>query len=230
MKVRGQLLSPAALHHDDVWRSGGIAPAFLSPALDEGERSASLPGRFTPEERAPDTCCIGVWVDLSRFDAVEKRKSLAPAGNRSPAVKPISSLYLLQLGERVKSVRGSPSGCWGRYPHIDALVNGFLRKELPGLQLELLHPCGPDVVVTPITRTSYVWTTVVHSFQIHIFILLQLLGLLQTFKYCCWFRGRVKSYFTTGGLPPISSSWRHALWDPRPVFFFNWTLAVIVLM
>jgi hypothetical protein len=28
-----------------------------------------------------------------------------------------------------------------------------------------------------------------------------------------------QSYFTTGDLPPISSSWRQALWDPRPEFF-----------
>jgi hypothetical protein len=40
-----------------------------------------------------------------------------------------------------------------------------------------------------------------------------------------------QSYFTTGGLPPIISSWRQAPWDPRPeIYFFNWTLAVIVLM
>jgi hypothetical protein len=26
-----------------------------------------------------------------------------------------------------------------------------------------------------------------------------------------------QSYFTTGGLPPISSSWRQAPWDPRPL-------------
>jgi hypothetical protein len=33
---------------------------------------------------------------------------------------------------------------------------------------------------------------------------------------------RVKvSYFTTGGLPPISPSWRQAPWDSRPVFFFQ---------
>jgi hypothetical protein len=33
----------------------------------------------------------------------------------------------------------------------------------------------------------------------------------------------------TGGLLPISSPWRQALWDPRPVILFsNWTLAVIV--
>jgi hypothetical protein len=28
-----------------------------------------------------------------------------------------------------------------------------------------------------------------------------------------------QSYFTTGGLPPISSSWRQAPWDTRPEFF-----------
>jgi hypothetical protein len=38
-----------------------------------------------------------------------------------------------------------------------------------------------------------------------------------------------QSYFTTGGLLPISSPWCQVPWDPRPVFF-NWTLAVIVLM
>jgi hypothetical protein len=38
------------------------------------------------------------------------------------------------------------------------------------------------------------------------------------------------SYFTTNGLPPISSSWRQAPWDPGPEFLFsNWTLAVIIL-
>jgi hypothetical protein len=30
-----------------------------------------------------------------------------------------------------------------------------------------------------------------------------------------------QSYFTTGGLPPISSSWRQALWDSRPAFSFQ---------
>jgi hypothetical protein len=38
-----------------------------------------------------------------------------------------------------------------------------------------------------------------------------------------------QNYFTTDGLPPISSPWRQAPWDPRPEIFSNWTLAVIVL-
>jgi len=34
----------------------------LTSALDGGEWSASLPGRFTPRERAPCTHWIGGWV------------------------------------------------------------------------------------------------------------------------------------------------------------------------
>jgi hypothetical protein len=41
------------------WGSGGIAPHFLTSALDGGEWSASRPGRFTPRERTPRTHWIG---------------------------------------------------------------------------------------------------------------------------------------------------------------------------
>jgi hypothetical protein len=34
------------------------------------------------------------------------------------------------------------------------------------------------------------------------------------------------SYFTTGSLPLVSSSWRQAPWESRPDFLFNWTLAL----
>jgi hypothetical protein len=37
-------------------------PPFLTSALDGGEWSASRPGRFTPEERAPDTHWLGHQV------------------------------------------------------------------------------------------------------------------------------------------------------------------------
>jgi hypothetical protein len=43
-------------------------------------------------------------------------------------------------------------------------------------------------------------------------------------------QSRSQNYFTTGRLPPISSSWRQAIWDSRPAFFFNRTFAVIVLI
>jgi hypothetical protein len=36
-----------APHHEDVWESGGIAPQFLTSALDGGEWLASRSGRFT---------------------------------------------------------------------------------------------------------------------------------------------------------------------------------------
>jgi hypothetical protein len=43
--------------------------------------------------------------------------------------------------------------------------------------------------------------------------------------------GSPQIYFTTGGLVPISSSWRQAAWGSRPeIFFFNTTLAVVILM
>jgi hypothetical protein len=49
-----------------------MAPPFLNSALDEGEWSASPPGRFNPGERAPSTHCIGGWVGLrAGLDAAE---------------------------------------------------------------------------------------------------------------------------------------------------------------
>jgi hypothetical protein len=36
-----------------------------------------------------------------------------------------------------------------------------------------------------------------------------------------YYQSQSQSYFTTGGLPPISSSWRQAPWDSRPAFFFQ---------
>jgi hypothetical protein len=40
------------LYHEDVLGSGGIAPLFLTSALDGGQWSASRLGRFAPGERA----------------------------------------------------------------------------------------------------------------------------------------------------------------------------------
>jgi hypothetical protein len=40
-----------------------------------------------------------------------------------------------------------------------------------------------------------------------------------------------ESYFTTGGLSPINSSWRQAPWHSRPVILFSyWIVTVIALM
>jgi hypothetical protein len=69
--------------------SGGIAPPFLTSALDGGEWSGSHPGRFIPGEIATGTHWMGGWVGpRAGLDAVEKRKSFARAGNRTPTIQP----------------------------------------------------------------------------------------------------------------------------------------------
>jgi len=49
--------------------------AFLTPALDEGEWSASLPGQFAPRVRIPGTHRTGGWMGPRvGLDAVARRK------------------------------------------------------------------------------------------------------------------------------------------------------------
>jgi hypothetical protein len=49
----------------------------LTWALDGDEWLAPLPGRFTPDQRLPGTCCIKVWVGLrTSQNAVGKHKVL----------------------------------------------------------------------------------------------------------------------------------------------------------
>jgi hypothetical protein len=50
----------------DIWTSGGIAPPFLTTALDGGNWSASITGRFAPGERAPDAHWIGEGIGGSQ--------------------------------------------------------------------------------------------------------------------------------------------------------------------
>jgi hypothetical protein len=57
-----------------IGQSGGIAPLFLTSALDGGELSASLLCRFTSEETVPGTHFIGGWVGPSAdLNVIEKR-------------------------------------------------------------------------------------------------------------------------------------------------------------
>jgi hypothetical protein len=49
-------------------------------------------------------------------------------------------------------------------------------------------------------------------------------------RVCFQSQRQSQIYFTTDGLPAITSSWRQAAWDWRTLLFFNWTLPVIVLM
>jgi hypothetical protein len=69
----------------------------LTSALDEGEWSASCPGRFTSRERAPATHWIGGWVGpRAGLDAVSKGK--IPSSHKDskpdhPIVQPVVSRY-----------------------------------------------------------------------------------------------------------------------------------------
>jgi hypothetical protein len=68
-----------------TWGSRGIAPPFLTSALDGGEWSASLPCRLTAGEGALDTHRIGGWMG--------PRAGLDAMGNRSPAFQPVARIY-----------------------------------------------------------------------------------------------------------------------------------------
>jgi hypothetical protein len=63
----------------------GIAPSFLTSALDGGELSASRPGHFTP-----DTNWIGGWVGPRCGLDLWRRENLAPARKRTPVVQPVA--------------------------------------------------------------------------------------------------------------------------------------------
>jgi len=66
----------------------------LTSALDGGEWSASLPGRFAPRERAPHTHLIGGWVGpRAILDTVVQRKICTKI--LIPHQKSIQLLWLL---------------------------------------------------------------------------------------------------------------------------------------
>jgi hypothetical protein len=77
------------------WRYGFTN--FLTSALDGGEWSASLPGRFTPRERTPGTHRIGGWVGPRVvLDAVVKRKIPSrrrESNPRTPIVHSVRQRY-----------------------------------------------------------------------------------------------------------------------------------------
>jgi hypothetical protein len=54
--------------HEDVSGSSGIAPPFLTSALDGGEWSTSCRVHFTADERTPSTHWIRGWVGPSLDD------------------------------------------------------------------------------------------------------------------------------------------------------------------
>jgi hypothetical protein len=73
---------------DDIWGSGGIAPPFLTSALEWDKWSVSRPCRFTP-----GTHWIGGWWAPELVWTMWRRKQSCTAGNRTWAVQPVASLY-----------------------------------------------------------------------------------------------------------------------------------------
>jgi hypothetical protein len=70
----------SAPRHEDVWGIGGIAPPFLTSALDGDELSASFFSRFTPVEGVTGTHWIGGWVvPRAGLDVMEKRIEPRPS-------------------------------------------------------------------------------------------------------------------------------------------------------
>jgi hypothetical protein len=71
-----------------TWGCGGIAPPFLTSAVDGGEWSASHPCHLTAGERARGAHCTGGCLGpRAGLDAVENRKNLATA------VQPVARRY-----------------------------------------------------------------------------------------------------------------------------------------
>jgi hypothetical protein len=98
IKVKVKLflcLTNEALRHEGVWRSR----IFLTSALAGGEWSASRPGRFTSEDRAPGTHWIrGFGNPRAALDDVEKRKFLTLLGlELRPLSRPARSQSLYRL-------------------------------------------------------------------------------------------------------------------------------------
>jgi hypothetical protein len=62
-----------------TYGGGGIAPPFLTFALDGGERSVARPGRFTPRERSRGPHRIGGCMGpRAGLDSVVERKLVFP--------------------------------------------------------------------------------------------------------------------------------------------------------
>jgi hypothetical protein len=72
--------------HKDIWGSGGIAPPFVTSALDGDEWSASGCNRYIPGENAPNTHLIGSWVGpWAGVDAVGRRKIACSCRESNPS-------------------------------------------------------------------------------------------------------------------------------------------------
>jgi hypothetical protein len=65
------------------WGSGGTAPRVLDLSTSGSEWSASLPGCFTPRERAPGTHWVGGWVGPRAVLDIQVVKGKVPSSRTS---------------------------------------------------------------------------------------------------------------------------------------------------
>jgi hypothetical protein len=101
IKVKGEVVRVLFLteHHamKVYWGVEYSSTHSLTSALDGGEWSASLPGRFTPKEIAPNTHWIGGWVGpRAVLDAMVKRKIPSPRQESNPwtpIVQPVAQRH-----------------------------------------------------------------------------------------------------------------------------------------
>jgi hypothetical protein len=111
VKVKVSLCFNWAPRHEGVlgeWRYSSTHS--LTSALDGGEWSASLPGRFTPRGRVPNnTHWIGGWVGpRAVLGAVVKRKIPSPrreSNPRSPIIQSYTDWAIRALTSRTCSQR-----------------------------------------------------------------------------------------------------------------------------
>jgi hypothetical protein len=148
VKVKLSLCFNWAPRHEGILREWRYSSTHsLTSALDEGEWSASRPGRFTPRESATGTHWIGGWIgSRALLDAVVKRKipsTRRESNHRAQIVQPVAQRY---TNWAVTKVIVKLSLCLTKYhtmktygelvgwPHV------FLTSALEGGERSASHP------------------------------------------------------------------------------------------
>jgi hypothetical protein len=103
-------------HLSNTWcrhvGNGGIAPLFLTSALNGGEWSASCPGRFNNRNRAPSTNRIGrVGLGDGMYGHCGVENSLTLDRNRNLTVQPTIGYKTLYSTSSADRFFGKMAGC-----------------------------------------------------------------------------------------------------------------------